>query len=113
MDSLNVYAPVFGLRTARITLVQFFASAAAFESLDLIAVLACFAIAINDLLDFFMNRHLFQDGIEFFQLQALRSVFLVFGRNVPAGTWLTAGFMFCAFQDYLDPIAFLCHNLRF
>jgi hypothetical protein len=42
--SLKVYAPVLGLRTALITLLQFFASAAAFWSFVLIAVLAAFAI---------------------------------------------------------------------
>ena len=44
--SLKVYAPVLGLRTALITFVQFFASAAAFWSLVLIAVLAAFAMII-------------------------------------------------------------------
>jgi len=42
--SLKVYAPVLGLRTALITLVQFFASAAAFWSLVFIAVFAAFAM---------------------------------------------------------------------
>lgn len=42
--SLKVYAPDLGLRTALITLVQFFASAAALASLVLIAVFAAFAI---------------------------------------------------------------------
>jgi hypothetical protein len=46
MASLKVYAPVFGLLTDLITLVQFFASAAAFWSLVLIAVLAAFAMII-------------------------------------------------------------------
>ena len=42
--SLNMYAPVLGLRTALTTLLQFFASAAAFWSLVLIAVFAAFAM---------------------------------------------------------------------
>lgn len=47
MASLKVYAPDLGLRTALITFVQFLASAAAFWSLVLIAVLAAFAIVVN------------------------------------------------------------------
>ena len=47
MASLKVYAPDLGLRTAFITLVQFFASAAAFWSFVLIAVFAAFAIIEN------------------------------------------------------------------
>jgi hypothetical protein len=42
--SLKVYAPDLGLRTARITFVQFFASAADFWSFVLIAVFAAFAM---------------------------------------------------------------------
>ena len=46
IDSLKVYAPDLGLRTALITFVQFFASDAAFWSFVLIAVFAAFAMIL-------------------------------------------------------------------
>ena len=45
--SLKVYAPVFGLRTALITLVQFLASAAAFTSFTFAFFDAAFAMLIR------------------------------------------------------------------
>jgi hypothetical protein len=56
-----------------------------------------------------MNSYFLQDGVVFFQLQPFGIVFLVFYRDVTAGTGLTTCFVFSTFQDHLYTVAFLCH----
>jgi hypothetical protein len=53
----------------------------------------------------------FQDRIVLLQFQSLCSVFAVFGGNVTAHAGLTRGFMLGAFQNNLNPVAFLCHDI--
>ena len=107
MASLKVYAPLLGLRTALITFVQFLASAAAFWSFVLIAVLAAFAMV--GLFNFFMNGVLLQVRVVFLQLDPFRGVFLILGTDVTAGTRNTGRFLLRALQNYLYPASFLCH----
>jgi hypothetical protein len=59
-----------------------------------------------------MNRVLLQYRVVLFQLQALRSVFLVLGGDVTAGAGLSTVFVFSAFQDNLNTISFLGHFLK-
>lgn len=63
------------------------------------------------LLNLFVNRMLLQDRVVFFQLKPLRSVFAVLSGDVPAHSGHPAVLMLGAFQNYLHPVTFLCHNL--
>ena len=58
---------------------------------------------------FFMNRHLFQNGIEFLQLHSIRCILFILGSDISWSTWLSAILMFGALQNHLNPISFLCH----
>lgn len=56
-----------------------------------------------------MNGHTLKDRIVFFDLQPIWRVLFILGGNVPGSTWLARFLMLCAFQNYLNPISFLCH----
>jgi hypothetical protein len=57
-----------------------------------------------------MNSVLFQNRIVLLQLQSLRRVLAVLGGDVAAHPRLTCGLMLGAFQNNLNPVAFLCHD---
>jgi hypothetical protein len=110
ISSLKVYAPVFSDRTALITLAyetppSFFSVATTFFAIIRLDLPPWGAL----LFDFLMHRYLFQDGIEFFQFQALGCVFPVFGSDVPGSAGHSTLFVFRAFQDHLNSITFLSH----
>ena len=65
---------------------------------------------MSELLNFFVNGYFFQNGVILLQFQALRSIFLVLGRDIPTGPGFPAGLMLGALQNHLNPTSFLCHN---
>ena len=69
----------------------------------------CAIFTFSNLFNFLMHRHLFHDGVEFSQLQALGVVLFVLLGNVAAGAGQTGVFMLRAFQNHLYPVSFLCH----
>ena len=60
-----------------------------------------------------MNRHLAQDGVVLFQLQALGRVLAVFLSDVAGSTRSAGCLVLCALENYLDTVAFafLGHGL--
>lgn len=69
----------------------------------------CELVAWAELFDFLMNRHLFEDRIEFLELKTLSSVFLVLGGDVAAGTGLSGGFVLRTLHYHLNAVPFLGH----
>ena len=65
---------------------------------------------VKKLLDLFVNGHLFENGIEFLQLESLRIVLLILYRDIAAGTGLTTCFVLGALHYYLYSAAFFSHD---
>ena len=65
------------------------------------------------LLDFFVNRHLFKDGVVLLHFQTIGRILLVLRRDVTGSAGLTAGLVLGALEDDLNAIAFLCHFLKY
>ena len=63
------------------------------------------------LLDFFVDGVALQNGVVLLQLQTIRGVLTVFGRDVTRRTGHTAGLVFGALKNYLYAcfFSFLCH----
>lgn len=67
----------------------------------------------EELLDFLVNGHLLEDGVELLQFQALRGILLVLHRDITAGAGHAAVLVLGALEDHLNPVAFalLCHGI--
>jgi hypothetical protein len=59
-----------------------------------------------------MKRHLLHDGIILLQLQSCGRIFLVLRGDVSADARQAAVLMFGAFENYLNPVFFLRHDIR-
>jgi hypothetical protein len=59
-----------------------------------------------------MQRHLFKDGVVFFQLQTLCCGLFILGCYITRSTGHAAGLMLRTFKNYLYPTTFLCHFLK-
>ncbi len=66
-------------------------------------------LELNCLLDFFMDRYLLEIRIVLLQLNAVGGVLAVFGGNVPGSAGDVGRLLLGALQNYLHPVAFLCH----
>ena len=60
-----------------------------------------------------MNRVPLQDRVVFLQLEPFGRILPVLGRDVPAHPGHSTILVFRALEDYLYPVAFLCHILPF
>lgn len=58
-----------------------------------------------------MNGHTLKDRVEFFDLHPIGRVLLVLGGDVPRSTWHARILVLRTFQNYLNPISFLCHRI--
>ena len=66
---------------------------------------------LNGLLDFLVNGYLLHNGVVFLQLHTSGGVFTVLGSNVSGGARQTRILVLGAFHNYLNPVAFLSHDL--
>lgn len=63
----------------------------------------------SSLFNFSVNGYPLENRIVLLALHSVGRVFLVLGRDVPRHAGQTAFLLFRAFENHLDPIAFLCH----
>jgi len=55
----------------------------------------------------------FHNRIVLLKFNPFGGVLAVFGSDVTAHTWQTAGFVLCALQNHLYSISFLCHCFKY